>query len=191
MDFFNFINYRGMRAFLGLAAFLVITTVLAVGWTTQPDRFSRGYAPEQPIDFSHKKHAGMMQIPCMYCHTGVTKSRSAGIPPTEICMNCHRFAKTDSPEIKKVAASFETGDPIAWKRIHKLPDHVYFDHRPHVNSGIACQSCHGEVQKMERVAQVINLRMGSCLDCHEHPQGALPQDSNIKEGPRHCYACHR
>ena len=94
-----------MRAFLGLAAFLVITTVLAVGWTTQPDRFSRGYAPEQPIDFSHKKHAGMMQIPCMYCHTGVTKSRSAGIPPTEICMNCHRFAKTDSPEIKKVAAS--------------------------------------------------------------------------------------
>ncbi len=182
---------RHARFLLPLGAGAVLVTVLGVGWYTQPDRYVRGHAPLQPIPYSHRLHAGVLKIPCQYCHSGVLRSRLAGIPSVEKCMNCHRVTKTDSPHIQRLAALYEAGRPLAWARVHALPDHVYFDHRPHVGAGILCQTCHGEVQNMEVLSQEVALRMSNCLGCHRDAHDALPAGSKIAAGPEHCNACHR
>ncbi len=185
----SFLHYSKFILPAGFVA--VLATVLGVGWYTQPDRFVRGYQPQQPILFSHQLHPGILRIPCLYCHSGAQKSRMAGIPSVEKCMNCHRVTRTDSPPIKRLAATYNAGMPMLWRRIHSLPDHVYFDHRPHVNAGILCQTCHGEVQTMYVVYQRMSMRMSNCLGCHRDPKKALPADSAIAQGPEHCFACHR
>jgi hypothetical protein len=106
-------------------------------------------------------------------------------------MNCHLVTKTDSPSIQRLTAIYESGEPLEWKRIHALPDHVYFDHRPHVSAGVACQTCHGEIQALEVVSQRMSMRMGNCLGCHREAHAALPLDSEIDQGAEHCNACHR
>jgi hypothetical protein len=174
-----------------VSAAAILITVLAVGWYTQPDRYARGYQPSQPIPYSHRLHAGTLRIPCLYCHSGALKSRIAGIPPAEKCMNCHRVTKTESPYIKQIAASYASGKPLEWERVHSLPGYVFFDHRPHVSAGILCQTCHGEVETMDVLYQEMSLRMGNCLGCHRDPHNALPADSKIQRGPEHCNACHR
>ncbi len=157
-----------------------------------------GYEPTQPIAFSHRLHAGELQVSCLYCHSGAERSRHAGIPPANVCMNCHRFVTTTmgavraedelakkenraprrivSPEIQKLYNALALGPdlkpdgrtptPIRWVKVHNLPDFVYFDHRPHVNAGVTCQTCHGPVETMERVRQVQDLSMGWCVNCH-------------------------
>ncbi len=176
---------------LPVAAAALLLTVLGVGWYTQPDRYVRGSEPIQPIPYSHKLHAGTLKIPCLYCHAGAAKSRVAGVPPVEKCMNCHKVTKTDSPYIKELTAVYTSGEPMPWKRIHTLPDYVYFDHRPHVAAGILCQTCHGEVQTMDVVYQNMSMRMANCLGCHRDPHDALPAGSKIARGPENCNACHR
>ena len=127
----------------------------------------QGYAPKQPIAYSHKLHAGQYKIDCNYCHTGVNKGKSATIPAANICMNCHGVIKKESPEIQKIYAAIENNQPIEWIRVHNLPDLAYFNHAQHVNVGnVQCQSCHGEIQKMEVVEQRSSLTMGWCIDCH-------------------------
>ncbi len=179
------------RFWLPAGAGAVAFTVTIVGWFTQPDRFVRGYQPQQPIPYSHRLHAGTMQIPCQYCHEGVRRSRHATVPPVDTCMNCHRVTKKDSPLIQRLAQAEQTGTVIPWKRIYVLPDFVFFDHRPHVAAGILCQTCHGEVETMEVVYQHMSLRMGNCLGCHRDPKAALPAGSAIQHGPDYCNACHR
>jgi hypothetical protein len=174
-----------------VSAAAILITVLGVGWYTQPDRYARGYQPNQPIPYSHKLHAGTLRIPCLYCHSGALKSRIAGIPPAEKCMNCHKVTKTESPYIKQIAAIYASGKPLEWERVHSLPGYVFFDHRPHVSAGILCQTCHGEVETMDVLYQEMSLRMGNCLGCHRDPHNALPADSKIQRGPEHCNACHR
>ena len=193
----NFLRKSG-RDFLGYSKFIlpvgflaILATVMGVGWYTEPDRLVRGYQPEQPLPYSHQLHAGILKIPCLYCHSGALKSRHAGVPSVEKCMNCHKVTKVDSPDIKKLAALYTSGEALRWQRIHLLPDHVYFDHRPHVNAGILCQTCHGEVQTMPVVYQNMSMRMGNCLGCHRDPQDALPAGSKIVKGAQYCYACHR
>ena len=185
----DLLNYS--RFILPAGFIAIMITVSGTGWYTQPDRYVRGYAPEQPIPYSHKLHAGVLQIPCMYCHSGALKSRQAGIPTVEKCMNCHRVTKTNSPPIQKLTAIYAVGAPLQWKRIHKMPDYVFFDHRPHVSAGILCQTCHGEVETMDVVAQQMSMRMANCLGCHRDPRNALPADSKITRGPENCNACHR
>jgi hypothetical protein len=185
----NLLHYSSFVLPVSVAAVLI--TVLAVGWYTQPDRYVRGYRPKQPIPYSHKLHAGVLKIPCLYCHSGALKSRVAGIPPVEKCMNCHNVTKTESPYIKEIAAIYASGAPLRWERVHTLPGYVFFDHRPHVSAGILCQTCHGEVQTMDVLYQKMSLRMGNCLGCHRDPRNALPADSKIQRGPEHCNACHR
>lgn len=185
----DFVNYA--RFILPVSASAILITVLGVGWYTQPDRYVRGYEPRQPIPYSHKLHAGILQIPCMYCHSGALQSRLAGIPSVGKCMNCHNVTRIESPYIKQLAALYASGKPIKWQRIYSLPDHVYFDHRPHVSADILCQTCHGEVQTMDVVYQEMSLRMGNCLGCHRNPKDALPADTRITRGPDHCFACHR
>jgi len=127
----------------------------------------QGYAPKQPIAFSHKLHAGEYKIDCNYCHTGVNRGKSAHIPSANICMNCHGVIKKESPEIQKIYTSIENNQPIEWVRVHNLPDLAYFNHAQHVNvGGLECQNCHGEVEKMEVIQQRSSLTMGWCIDCH-------------------------
>lgn len=127
----------------------------------------QGYAPKQPIAFSHKLHAGQYKIDCNYCHTGVNKGKQANIPSPNICMNCHNAVKASSPEIQKIYRAIEKDQPIEWIRVHNLPDLAYFNHSQHVNvGGLQCQQCHGEVEKMEVIEQRSTLTMGWCIDCH-------------------------
>ena len=127
----------------------------------------QGYAPKQPIQYSHKLHAGQYKIDCNYCHTGVNKGKSATIPAANICMNCHGVIKKESPEIQKIYAAIENNRPIEWIRVHNLPDLAYFNHAQHVNVGnVQCTTCHGEIEKMEVVEQRSSLTMGWCIDCH-------------------------
>jgi mono/diheme cytochrome c family protein len=128
---------------------------------------SQGYAPTQPIAFSHKLHAGEYNINCNYCHTGAYISKSANIPSANICMNCHNSIKQESPEIQKIYKAIDSGRPIEWVRVHNLPDLAYFNHSQHTKvGGIECQQCHGPVEKMEVVQQYSPLTMGWCINCH-------------------------
>ncbi len=127
----------------------------------------QGYAPEQPIAFSHKLHVGEYEIDCAYCHTGVYKGKQAGIPSANICMNCHNAVKRESPEIQKIYTALENDQPIEWIRVHNLPDLAYFNHAQHTNvGGLECTSCHGDISNMEVVQQASTLTMGWCIDCH-------------------------
>ncbi len=127
----------------------------------------QGYAPDQPIKFSHKLHAGFYEIDCKYCHTSVEKSKNANIPSANICMNCHNTIKTTSPEIQKIYTALENDEPIQWVRVHNLPDLSYFNHSQHVKvAGLECETCHGEITEMEVVQQHSLLTMGWCIDCH-------------------------
>lgn len=131
----------------------------------------KGYAPKQPIAFSHKIHAGQYEIDCKYCHVGVMKGRSATIPSVNICMNCHNQIKTGTTtgegEIGKIVRAFNENKPIEWVRIHNLPDLAYFNHAQHVNvGGVECQTCHGPIEEMDVVRQHSLLTMGWCIDCH-------------------------
>ena len=102
---------------------------------------------EQPIEYSHKLHAGTLEIACEYCHSGARRSIHAGVPETATCMNCHKSISTkDRPELVKLVEYYNSGEPIPWKKVHDLPDFVYFSHKRHVRGGVACQECHGEVQ---------------------------------------------
>ncbi|MEQ8925289.1 MAG: c-type cytochrome [Fulvivirga sp.] len=146
--------------FAAISFKVVINNLYAVG-------VQKGYAPKQPIAFSHKLHAGQYEIDCNYCHTGVRISKSANIPSPNICMNCHSAIKTESPEIQKIYAAIENDKPIEWVRIHNLPDLAYFNHAQHVQvGGIECETCHGEIKEMEVVQQASLLTMGWCIDCH-------------------------
>jgi mono/diheme cytochrome c family protein len=131
----------------------------------------KGYAPTQPIAFSHKIHAGQYEIDCKYCHTGVMKGKSATIPSVNVCWNCHNQIRegtnTGTGEIAKIVKAVETNTPIEWIRIHNLPDLAYFNHAQHVNvGGQECQTCHGPVETMDVVTQHSLLTMGWCIDCH-------------------------
>src|SRR5207248_450924 len=103
---------------------------------------------DQPVQFSHKHHAADDGIDCRYCHTTVEKSSFANVPPTETCMTCHSQIWTDSPLLAPVQASFRTGRPLEWQRVHDLPDFVFFDHSIHIKKGVGCVSCHGQVDRM-------------------------------------------
>lgn len=183
-----------VRILLALGAAAIAATIFLIGWFTQPDRFARGYDPSQPIGFSHRLHAGEMSIDCLYCHSGARPSRgsrNAGVPSVETCMNCHRVTRTDRPDIQRLTRLYEKDEKLEWNRVHTLPDHVYFDHRPHINAGIVCQTCHGPVQTMDVLTRRMSMRMSNCLGCHRAPQEALPPGSPIRRGPEECSACHR
>jgi len=127
---------------------------------------NEGYQPKQPIAFSHALHAGVMKMECLYCHSSAEKGAHAGIPSVESCMGCHSIVKTNSPEIIKLTEYYNSGKPVPWVRIHRLPDHSYFSHRWHVAAGVACQTCHGPIQNQPVVRQWTKLEMGGCMECH-------------------------
>lgn len=132
---------------------------------------SQNYQPDQPIKFSHKVHSGDNQIDCMYCHHTADESKSANIPSTNLCMNCHVIVREGTRsgkfEINKLIKAYEEGRSIEWIRIHHLPDHVFFAHSQHVGAAkLDCAQCHGKVDEMHILKQENDLSMGWCLDCH-------------------------
>lgn len=129
------------------AAWMGPLAALSLAGCSGPVNNQQGYMPEQPVAFSHAVHAGQYGLDCQYCHVGAEKSRHAGVPSTSVCMNCHTQVKTDSPEIQKVAAAVAENKPLAWVRIHRLPDHAYFNHASHVGAGLDCQTCHGPCRR--------------------------------------------
>ena len=143
------------------------------GWNTRQSDFI-----EQPVQFSHAHHVGGMGIDCRYCHTSVEESAFANIPPTKTCMNCHSQIWTTAPILEPVRASFRTGRSIQWTRVHDLPDFVYFNPSIHVNKGVGCTTCHGQVDRMPLMWQEESLQMEWCLNCHRNPERFVrPRDA--------------
>ncbi len=138
-----------------------------------------GYAPEQPVPYSHALHVGRLGMDCRYCHVNVEDAAHAMIPPTQTCMNCHTRIRGGSVKLAIVRDSLKSGRPIQWVRVHDLPDYVYFDHSAHVRRGVGCVSCHGRIDTMEVVTQVEPLSMGWCLDCHRAPERHLRRVEDI------------
>ena len=163
-------------------------------------------APVQPIFFNHVIHAGSFQIPCQYCHSEARRGAAAGVPSVQRCMGCHTIiGAQDNPEIQKIHDYWKRGQPIPWVRVFKIPEFTYFAHKPHVRAGVACQTCHGPIERMPRVGadhlgtwipdDLLNLvrlkpvvrplTMGWCIDCH--------REQNARKGtkaPLDCVTCH-
>lgn len=167
--FFHKIKYRLLTVLILVVALVLQIKMVADAAVTlgrTPD-----YAPDQPIKFSHKVHAGDNKIDCKYCHHTAEFGKSAGIPAVELCMNCHVLVRegTNSGkfEISKVVDAFENNKPVEWTRIHNLPDHVFFSHVQHVGVGkVDCKQCHGPVEEMDVMRQNSDLSMGWCINCH-------------------------
>ena len=158
-----------------------IYLIFLVYYTGSPETTDVGYAPEQPVPFSHRLHAGELGMDCRYCHNTVERAAHAAVPPTATCMNCHAMIATDSEKLALVRESAATGSPIPWVRVHDLPDYVYFDHSIHLAKGISCVSCHGRVDTMDVVTQVETLSMSWCLECHRNPEPHLRPLDKITE----------
>lgn len=204
-----------LRSFIPLAVVGGVVYVTILFWYgASPLTTDVGYAPVQPVPFSHALHNGQLGIDCRYCHTAVDKAAHSNIPNTETCMNCHARIRSESPALQPIRDSYATNEPVEWVRVHSLPDFVYFNHSAHVTRGVSCVSCHGRIDTMERVAQVEPLSMGWCLDCHRAPEqhlrppefvtqldwkptedqavlGARLRELNHINPPQDCSTCHR
>lgn len=134
---------------------------------------------QQPVQFSHKHHTGDDGIDCRYCHTSVETSASAGMPPTQTCMNCHSQIWSDSPYLEPVRASWRENKPIEWERVHDLPEYAYFNHSIHIAKGVGCASCHGDIANMPAVYQENTLQMEWCLSCHRDPAPNIRPQAEI------------
>ncbi len=207
-----------IRLLAGLGGVLLFTALcgVALAYYGTDSNLAVGYSPVQPIEFSHKLHAGDLGLDCRFCHFTVEQSAFAALPPTEICMKCHSKVRTDSIKLLPVRATYAENQPISWVRVHKLADYVYFDHSVHVAGGVGCSTCHGRVNQMQRVEQVQSLSMGWCIDCHRNPAPFLRSPADVTrmnwkpaalfpgmqvasptfsgrriEPPTHCSGCHR
>lgn len=164
---------------------------LLVGYLANAALFP-GNAPEQPIDFSHKIHAGDNEIPCMYCHTEARRSISAGVPSVAKCVGCHDEVATERPQIRKLMSYWNNKEPIPWIKVHDLPDFVHFTHKRHIAAGVECQTCHGPVETMDKIiltsraidgsTQHDKWEMGLCLNCHKQHE---------VENGTDCWTCHK
>jgi len=181
-----------------LAIFIIIFVlwISKLGWDSAMNiGVYTGYHPEQPIKFSHKIHAGDNGINCQYCHSSVEKSRHAGIPSVNICMNCHKGIEkgpnTGTTEIAKIYEAIgwnpetqkydKQPKGLRWVKVHNLQDFVFFSHQQHVKVGkLDCSNCHGDVKTMTTAQQVQPLTMGWCIDCHRKTEVA-----GLKDNPYH------
>jgi hypothetical protein len=162
-----------------------------------PAHREAGYEPDQPLAFSHRRHAGELKIDCRYCHWTVDTAAHAAVPRLSVCMRCHRQVQPkDSQgnvrrELAKLLEAWEQGRPIAWENVHILADFVHFDHSRHLAAGLECQRCHGPVEGMERLRRWSPLVMGWCLDCHRVSPAEPRADGLATQAPDNCTACHR
>lgn len=158
------------------ALFMVLVLLLGFRWHTQRK------APDQPIAYSHETHVGKLNLQCTFCHDMADKSYFAGIPPVKRCMDCHVSVRTDRPEIQKLTKYWNDKEPVPWNRVHRIRvrNHVYFSHKRHVQAGVDCAHCHGQLAAMAKVRQVSSLKMGWCVSCHVE-----------NKAPTDCLICHK
>lgn len=153
---------------------LAATAVTAGVWYYFTPKYTRvGYEPIQPVGYSHAIHVDQLGLDCRYCHSAVEKSWYANIPSASVCMNCHNQVLKEDPKLALVRESAASGQPIPWVQIHKVPDFVYFNHAVHVNRGVSCVECHGQINQMEEVYHAKPLSMAFCLECHRDPAAKL------------------
>ncbi len=205
------LNYLALvAAVLAVSGGTAVT--LGVWYYASPKNLQVGYSPKQPIPYSHRLHVGELGMDCRYCHAQIERSQEAMIPPTQTCMGCHAIVKKDSVRLKPLHASWDSGEPIHWIRVHKLPDHVYFDHSVHLAAGVGCVSCHGRIDEMDQVRVDQPISMEWCLGCHRNPaanlrppsqitnmqwkpdaawEQQLPQRVASVNPPTNCSGCHR
>lgn len=176
---------RSVSAQSGAAQAAVVDTTTKLDAPRGPWGYSgassvQGYAPEQPIKFPHPVHVQQAKMNCQYCHFSANKSPDPGLPAVGTCMGCHQIVKTQSPEIVKLTKYWTDKKPVPWVRIHRVPKYAHFPHMRHVNAGVTCQSCHGQVQKMAQVFQYASLNMGWCVSCHVN--GYDPAKGDLASG---------
>lgn len=150
-----------------------------------------GYYQEQPVPFPHRTHVKELGLECVFCHTQVERSDTAGIPAMETCYGCHKEILTQSKMLEPVRESYREKKPLKWNRVNRLPDHVYFYHRSHIEAGISCTTCHGDVENMALTTKAHQLSMSWCLKCHQniHGEDQMINGKNIRL--QDCYTCHR
>jgi hypothetical protein len=165
---------RGGRIVAGSFVAVLIVAV-AASWALK----ASSYAPEQPIDFSHRDHVQNDGLDCALCHSGARRSAFAGMPPVERCMGCHRFVLPPNPGVTELRRYWESGKPVPWVKVYTLPRFVRFNHEAHALAQVDCNRCHGDVAAMNRIARVAPLTMGWCVQCHRD-----------QHAPDDCLTCH-
>jgi hypothetical protein len=175
--------FKPSANFIARFSLIAVASVLGGGllglWGYFRTPYAQGLQEEiaQPVLFDHRHHVVDDLIDCRYCHFNAERGASAGIPSTEMCLNCHSQIWNKSPKLEPVRRSYFTGTPIEWNRVHQLPDFTYFNHSIHVNKGIGCATCHGRIDQMAAVTKVASLQMSWCLECHRNPAPNLrPRD---------------
>jgi hypothetical protein len=172
----RWINWLPLKVAICLG-FVVVGAVAGATYYFTPKYTRVGYEPTQPVPFSHKIHVGEVGMDCRYCHSYVEMSSHSNVPTNQTCYNCHGpdkgQVKKDSDKLALVREANTTGKPIEWIKVHKAPDYVYFNHSVHVNRGVSCVSCHGQINEMEVVKHAEPHSMGWCLDCHRNPENSL------------------
>ena len=147
--------------------------------------YNQGHSPDQPIAYSHELHAGTYKIQCLYCHGTAERANHASVPPLNVCMNCHSLiAANGKPALETLAKSYQDNQPVAWNKVHLLPDFVKFNHKRHVQhfgAPQSCHKCHGPVESMDVMYQYSSLSMGWCINCHR---------DSANKAPVTCSTCH-
>jgi len=139
-----------------------------------PDAKTVRPAPEQPIAYSHKLHAGTLKLQCAQCHPIPGDGDFATLPPTATCMGCHKTIKKDSPEIAKLTAAHDAGKPVEWAPVYHIPDYVWFNHKQHVAvEGVTCESCHGPVKERDVLRREKEISMAACMECHRAKKASV------------------
>ncbi|MEY2879556.1 MAG: hypothetical protein RLZZ15_1936 [Verrucomicrobiota bacterium] len=171
-----------------IVVYLVVLAGIATAGVTyyMTPKYTRvGYAPVQPVPFSHAKHVQEIGLDCRYCHSNVDKSGHSNVPTAQTCLNCHTQIKPNSALLAPVRAAYDvatgkdTGKPVPWVWIHQTPDYAFFNHSVHVNRGVSCVECHGKVNEMDTVTHMQPLSMGFCLDCHRDPAGRVRNPKDV------------
>jgi hypothetical protein len=187
--------------------------VLAYVWARSGGAWNIGTPAPQPIPFRHDLHAGVLQIDCRYCHASVERAAHAGMPSAQTCMTCHSQVWIGASVLEPLRAGLALDQAIRWSSVNRLPDHAYFHHAAHVAAGVACETCHGRIDRMPKTVRAQTLSMGWCLDCHRDPEphlrppaavfamGWSPQDRASSQEARNrdraaplltsCSICHR
>lgn len=163
---------------LGLVAYFAACGLAVIGAGVLWD--SGHPAPEQPLPFRHSQHAGELGLDCEHCHRYAGQGPRATVPAMSICAECHGSMETDSPSIRELQQHLAEERPVEWNRVHQMPWHVHFTHQRHIQAGVECRTCHGDVQVMDRVRRVRSMEMGWCVSCHR-ARGASTD----------CLACHK
>lgn len=179
-DLQHWLLKQSLRHRTRFAVISIVLTIIVIGLlAAYASARAAQQVPGQPLAFPHTVHAGQLGIACTFCHSTVEKEPVAGIPSVEQCMFCHRTVARENKEVAKLVKAADSGSPLNWLRINRLPDTVHFDHSAHIRANVLCSTCHGPVEKMVKITPIRSLKMGDCIECHR-----------TRSAPTGCATCH-